>query len=854
MEKIALSFTLVWLRLGLLMAQPYAVDATLQLQAPVTPYLEDLTQAIPSPLQLTLILNDNDEQAYPVRLRFSISGQGISIRSRVDISPPPLLLDYGMPLQLTGPDLIDYFLPEQLEFQGIDPTQFSQSGGQLPEGIYNVCVEVLDYQRFQGVPISNQSCRVVDMAELPPPQILSPVGEIEDDPIQNLLFQWVPQHIGTFPTQYTLRLWEMRPGLSLTQVRQQTLPIFEQEIGPSTTFLYGLDAPPLQTGSTYLAQVQIEDLLEQHHFTNDGYSEVVSFIYGLSALETDEGVPDDPCSLQLKLTRPKRPDFTTHWNAIPAAETYVLRLARDSLFQELFPGFELLSTVDTFYQFQGLPADGLVYLQVEALSNNCPPIYSDPVSFFLGEGCLPLPEVELAYACGTATDPTSLTSTTPLIQKLHLEDTIHAHDFEVIVQDIQGTGRFSGEGYVYVPYLEQARVNVAFSNIQVDEYCRLVSGKMAVSGAGLAVISDDLAATIDSILNALEILDAGLAEVESILEDAADFLAELEDIEDYLANGQNVLENLLHLEEHFPYLPPGAIKAIQDALDCLKAAQSAADFDDCKAQMLAAIDKLKDALQTLYDADFRVNFAALPKPQFGFDTLRHAAQADLYNKIPIAGTDYWIPWQSIPSQGTAKVQATAPSQNPFPESIVFKNELKQDISVTESALPQSRHLHLNGKGDEQTETIYALQAYQDSLQQDQVHIAGQLSVVSYDPLPLKVVLVPVNGTAYPYNIDSLRQRLQGIFSQAIVEVELSVHDGLEVPEFDNLLDSVPSGFLANYNNEMQLIRNRFQADNNIADDTYYLFLVQDSEHPQKLGYMPQKKHFGFIYHDNQKTE
>ena len=111
MEKIALSFTLVWLRLGLLLAQPYAVDASLQLQAPITPYLEDLTQAIPSPLQLTLILNDQEEQAYPVRLRFSISGQGISISTRTDISPPPIFLDYGIPIQLTGADLIDYFLP-----------------------------------------------------------------------------------------------------------------------------------------------------------------------------------------------------------------------------------------------------------------------------------------------------------------------------------------------------------------------------------------------------------------------------------------------------------------------------------------------------------------------------------------------------------------------------------------------------------------------------------------------------------------------------------------------------------------------------------------------------------------------
>ena len=854
MEKIALSFTLVWLRLGLLLAQPYAVDVALQLQAPITPYLEDLTQTIPSPLQLHLLLNDQDEQAYPVRLRFSISGQGINIRTRTDITPPPILLDYGVPIQLTGADLIDYFLPEQLQFQGVDPLQFSQSGGRLPEGIYNICVEVLDYQRFQGAPISNQTCRVVEMAELPPPQILAPFGAVEAVNPQNLLIQWVPQHVGNFSPQYTLRLWEMRPGLSLTQVRQQTLPMFEQVVGPSTSFLYGLEAPPLLTGTSYLIQVQVEDLQEQHHFTNEGHSELVQFTYQAVTSENTTGAPDDPCAIALEVTKPQGPDFTTTWNRLPSSETYVLSVARDSQFQELLPGFEALSMLDTFYRLQSLPEDGLVYLRVEALSNDCPPITSDPVHFFLGKGCLPLPAEELAYTCGNAIDSSLPSPSNQLIQELQFEDTIRAHDFQVIIQNIQGRGRFSGEGYVRVPYLHQAQVNVAFRNIEVDEYCRLVSGKLEVTGAGVALIREDLAVTIDSILNALEVLEAGLAEVEAILEDAADFLAELEDIEDYLSNGQQVLENLLHLEEYFPYLPPDAIKAIQDALDCLKAAPSATEFEDCKAQMLAAIDKLKAAMEALYHADYRVNFSALDEQQFGFDTIRHAAHADFYDKVPIANTDYWVPWQSVPSQGTATVKATAPSQNPFPEAIQFKNQLKQDISHTESPLPHSHYLYFHSAGHPQAETVYALQPYQDSLEQDQVHIAGQLSVVRYDPIPLKVALVSVNGTEYPYHLDTLAARLQSIFSQAIVNVEVQEPIKLQVPEFDNLLDSVPSGFLANYNNEMQLIRNRFLAQHEIDDDTYYLFLIKDSEHPQKLGYMSKKKHFGFIYHDNQGSE
>lgn len=854
MERIALSFILVWLRLGLLIAQPYAVDASLQVHGPNTPFLADLTQVYPSRLQLNLLLRDDNEQSYPVRLRFSLSGQGIHIRTKEDVVLPPLLLDYGLPLQLTGPDLIDYFLPEHLELQGLDPLFFLQNGGKLPEGVYNLCVEVLDYQRFQGAPISNQSCQVIEMATLPPPQIIAPVGAIATSANPNLLLQWIPQHLGNFPVQYTLSLWEMRPNLSVSQIRQQTAPLFEQMVGPSTTFLYGPEAPPLQLGTSYLLQVKVEDLLAEHHFTNEGYSELAVFQYGNGEGGIDDSASPPSCTFELKMTKPVGTDLTVRWNSIPYVDSYTLRLARDSFFHEPVADFEIQSPLDTFYKLQGLPEDGLFYMQVEALSHSCPPTYSDPISFSLGEGCLPLPVEDQSYACGTATDPTTLLATNQVIQVLQIEDTIRAHDFLVVIQKIQGTGRFSGEGFVSIPYLKEARINVEFSHIEVDEYCRLVKGKMRVTGTGVALITEDLATTLDSLLFALEVLDAGLAEVEAVLEDAADFLSTLEDIEDYLANGQGVLENLLHLEEHFPYLPPNVIQAIQDALACLKAAQSADDFADCKAQMLAAIAELKKALQALYDGDYRVDFTSGDHSSFGFDTLRHAAQAHLYQNIPIANADYWVPWQSIPSQGLAQVQAKVHSEDLFPTSIEFKNEQKQSIAASEASSPQARLLQLKGKRHEQVETIYALQSYQDSLQQTQVHIAGQLKVISYDPIPLRVVLVPVNGTQYPYDIDTLKVRLQTIFSQAIVNVELQTHPGLHIPEFDGRLDSVPSGFLANYNDEMQLIRNRFKADNPIDEDTYYLFLVEEAEHPEKLGYMPQKRAFGFIYHNNQGSE
>lgn len=854
MKKNALSFFAFFFYSFIAWGQPFAVEANLQLQAPLTPYLSDIVSGAPSKIQVQLLLRDDDELSYSARLHFTISGQGISIRTRQDISPPPIFLDYNVPVLLSGLDLFDYFQLDQLEFQGISPQDFLQQGGRLPEGVYNICVEVLDYNRFQGAAVSNQACTVVELSEWDPPLITSPIADVPQQAAQNILFQWIPQHLGSFPVSYRFRLWEQREGLSVNQILQQTLPLYETQQLSSTSLLYGTDAPPLFAGQSYIVQVQAQDILGQQQFKNEGRSQHLIFTYGSETINTLAN-DDDLCTIRpqsLAASALTIDGFMAHWEALPNVDHYAFSLAQDSVF--LFPLLEYqdIPVIENQYRVQGLE-EGIYYYRIRAIYENCESPFSTVIPVRLGQGCLPLTEDMSEYSCGTATDPLNFEPSS-LLEYLRVEDTIRAHDFKVVLQDVRGQGSFSGQGYVQVPYLQQARVNVQFEGIKVDEYCRLVAGKMEVTGAGLAVISTDLAATIDSILGALEILEAGLAEVEDILEDAADFQAELEDIEDYLANGQSVLENLLHLEEHFPYLPQEATDAIQAAIDCLKNAQNADDFEACKAQMLAAIDQLKAAMESLYDADFRVNFGPISPPQFGFDSIRHIAQAELYHKIPIAETDYWVPWQSLPSQQAGQVKAWAPSQSTFPEDIQFKDGLKQSIPIVDSQTASDKTLQLQGQGHEQSQTVYALQPYQDSLGKDQVHIAGQLNLISYTPKTVKVVLVPVNGTQYPHSIEALRQQLDHIFGQAIVDIDLSVHTNLPLPEFDNQMDSVPSGFLANYTDEMQLIRNRFKAANTIVEDTYYLFLVESSQDPSKLGYMPKKKPFGFIYHQSQTTE
>lgn len=60
-----------------------------------------------------------------VKLRIKIEGVGITIQTKPNYNPPPLTLKGGgIPLFLTGSELYDYFLPQNLDFSGISKTQF----------------------------------------------------------------------------------------------------------------------------------------------------------------------------------------------------------------------------------------------------------------------------------------------------------------------------------------------------------------------------------------------------------------------------------------------------------------------------------------------------------------------------------------------------------------------------------------------------------------------------------------------------------------------------------------------------------------------------------------------------------
>lgn len=583
---LALSMFVLIIRLQ---SQPYAVDALLQMRPPFSPYLAELVTRFPPALDLQLRLQDQSELNYPVQLRFTLQGEGISIKTREDYIPPPIFLNYGVPSLLSAIDLADYFQFENLSIQGLDPADFLQTGGRLPEGVYNVCVEVLDQLRIEGAPISNQSCRLITLAELPPPIITYPSNQQQLSSNTALLFQWAAQHLGAFPVDYKFQLFEHKEELSLAQNLSFSSPIFETHLTNATSLLYDTDEPPLQEGKSYLIQVQIQDISGQHHFQNEGKSSIHSFTYGTSSSPL--------CALSSTSPYTHSVDshgFECRWPGVQEAQKYQIELSLDSHFVQDIPTYQTHSVTDTFFRFSDLTANTSYFYRVRAVVGECFSPYSMAQAVFTSEKCQSGAANLLVYNCGSDLEWESQLAA-PMIQHLAKGDSIWASDFPIILTEVHGKGVFSGKGYIEVPYFQEARINVNFKEITVDQYCQLREGILDASGIGVQLLDEDQIALLSDLLAGLETVSDILAASETLLAGIDQIIAKAEP---YLPD--SILANLLAAQDRFK-----AAEAVYEAAlaggDPAALAIASAELEAAKTALAQSLQEYKKALSQFFD-------------------------------------------------------------------------------------------------------------------------------------------------------------------------------------------------------------------------------------------------------------
>jgi TANFOR domain-containing protein len=819
-------------------AQIFPVQATTQLARPYSLYLSDYTAPGSDRITLNIFLTDPARTDLNVRLRLRIEGQGIRIETKQEYIAPPLTLNGGIPLQLISADLAAYFEPRNLNFTGITQREYEQRGS-LPEGLYQFCFEVYEYNR--NVKISNTGCATAWLILNDPPIINLPREneKVRIQSPQQVVFQWTPRHTGSpnsaFTTEYDFKLVEVWPSTrNPNDAILTSRPIYEATTS-STTLIYGAAETALEPGRRYAFQVKarsIAGVTELNLFKNNGKSQVSTFVFGDACLP--------PQNILADAAGPTR--FTVKWDAGTNQTAYNLRyrLASTPSLPERGTGGEVWYTTNSLnpdIEIKSLTGNTRYEYQVSATCGSLESAFS-PIATITTKSS-PL----IAYSCGVPLDPFNL-DPAQLIDALKVGDVVQTGDFDVKLTKVTGGGgTFSGEGVIEVAYFNRAKVQAEFTGIQVNKDLRMVSGSMNVTGAGVEVIPSELMDAMDKITEALDFLDKALDKYEENLPKRFDENA-------FVADKAIVVPGIVKSVERNS---DGTVVVTDDKgnKQTIPAGTTAAITDSTGKGYL--VDK-KGTVHTTTTAvatkagnreyNLAVKFKEMADQRYGFDEKKHDILSPQYDKLE---GGYDVAWKSVATGQVDEVQALLEGTNMDKSKIHF--EQAGQPNAPRSTDNGKWTIGAQGKADGQVESILALLTPTDASKKEQV--LGQLNVVTYNEIQKNLVIVPVNGNKYPHGEDALRTQLNKIYGQAVVKWNISFATNFDVPGIDPF-DDGGSGILSNYSPDMRKVVGAYKA--NMQANTYYLFLVKNPKGGTLAGYMPRSKECGFIFVDKNGTE
>lgn len=488
--------------ISLVSSQSFPVQVIPQAIPPSPIYFSSYADASTSssPLRVQVVLNDFTITNREVRLKAYFQGNGISFQSNdIVFGAPTLFLEGGIPLTLTNVELAPYFRFENIT--GISPNVYGRA---IPEGAYQFCFEIIDV--LSGNRLSQKSCATTIIFQNEPPFLVSPYNKtnIEERNPQNIVFQWTPRQLNVSNVEYELSIVEIWDTYVDPQAAFLSSPPIFQTTTSATTYVYGPSDPLFLSNKNYAWRVQAkakQGTEEIGLFKNQGYSEIYSFSYA--------GV----CSLPISINHEVKgiTNANIFWDDFSTdVPEYTVRYRKKGNENAWFFN-KTTSNTTTLWDLKA----GTVYeYQVQ---KKCVVTQSDwsivkQFTTFIAD------DEASVYECGITPD-FSLTNKEPL-PSITVGEEFTAGDFAIKILEVSGSnGKFTGKGYVTIPYLNSIRVGVEFTNILINTDKQMAEGTVITMYDPSLGNIVDVDAAIDTVTEAYDaVADLGDT-VENILED-----------------------------------------------------------------------------------------------------------------------------------------------------------------------------------------------------------------------------------------------------------------------------------------------------------------------------------------------
>jgi hypothetical protein len=772
------------------------VQISAQLVPPYSGYLPDYADPTAEKLKVILQFNDFIQAQYNIKLRFEIKGNGFTISTKTFYNPPPITLSPGQPLLLSGADLAPYLNTNNLDFVGINQSQYQQRMA-LPEGYYSICIKVYDYYNNNPIQISNEACAQAWFTLSDPPYLNLPFCNTAITPLtpQNILFQWTPVNMASpnsaFNTEYVFELFECRPDSNANpnQVVLSTAPIFSTTT--QQTFInYGIAEPPLNLYMKYIWRVRAKDITGRDLFKNNGYSQICTFTNG-----TIKNIFGNTLGLTLTARAINHRNGECTFTKQSVYSNYMLQVRKqNTTYWFNFPnttGIERIPNLEpnTVYECRVRGEAGTLigdWSNTEIFKTLSPPVYS----------------------CNDNTQPVNVSQQPLPPSKAVVGLVIQSGQFEVVTTQIQTTGQpgwYKGKGYALV--FGGLPVAVEWKNIYIDSEQRQQQGIIEAMTKG-----------IDKWLNEWDVKEA---------ENNATYVeGELDSV---YVNGNQICYSLQGNATPICVPTPTGVNVVvirdgegnQWNINLMPPPPKVTgpfNYFDFSNDSLSANDSVK------------VVFKGSIDQAYGFDEKQHVAYHDNYEIIKLKnGKSYYVPNKSINEDASDQVIATYTILD-FDQS---KLEFRTNSGAILQRTSENGAFKITGIPSSAT-SVYAW--YNNKK-------IGKLNIISLKSITKRLILVPVNGVAS--NITA--SDLNGIFKQACVNWSMSTTSSFTFNFGNDGLEVADATLFSKYSPEMRALRDAYRKKDTAYDKkAYYIFVIPSFSDPSVKGYMVRGRAVGFI--------
>ena len=484
---------------GILLAQNFPVQTTIQLTPPFTSYLPDYTDGVNSKLQVGLNIKDVNEPMLQVKLKISLEGPGGRIVTNPNFVQTPITLNFGTPLVLSGSQLSPYLAADNLLFPSEEFKQNYIQTKVLPEGLWQLCIEVEDATNPEAEVLSTNNCALLFVARLQAPILNLPLCDNIIPRAQNVFFTWTDMALGSHlagnEPLYEFSLYSV-PSSAYNNPSQvlNTVPIY-QETTNITSLNIDTNNVMLLLGQKYLWQVRAVLPDGSAAYLNNGYSAPCTFDFGDIAQEV---IDDLTINLTANATGPTSGQASWTLSSSSGSslsyDDYIIayrKAGNDNYFW-----FE--QPVDGFnFDINQLEEETTYEVKILGLIKGKSSDYTSSVTFTT--------PAYPNYACGDGTSPVQAPNYTPLpvynaISGIEIQQGQFQVDITSIEANGNGDGHYSGTGQVQIPFLLMS-INVEFDDILIDDEYIVRSGTINAIATDLDEwIDDGLIDAVDPIL------------------------------------------------------------------------------------------------------------------------------------------------------------------------------------------------------------------------------------------------------------------------------------------------------------------------------------------------------------------